>query len=705
MDEDAIKDLMGNITGAIEEFAESLNKLIKTSKKSSSVMHDETDKRIASASSFDSLNDVVRDTTDEQEDYLKVVEASIAVWGSMTSAVSTAATVLMDMTKSALGGEGFDMFKSMIDPISKMMESLGKVVGSVVGGMFKLGGDLPFIGGLFEGFGSAIEGAGEALGKMAAAAFKFVATLTLDAVEQLWNMFEGTASAGLLVANGMHEMLDSAKALNLTTQEYTKLIQNQTANLSEFGGSVAGGAKQLKAVAKASADHNQELRGLGISYQEQAEMTSEFMSSLQRTGQLTLMTTTQIADASFEYMKNLRIISALTGKTAENMKKDRDAALSNLAFQSKLAQMDPAIRKEMESALAGMPEGMQQAFKESVIFGKVMTDTGAIVSGASVYIEKFANSIANGETTFQDAFTNFRADLKENGPELRKNILGLAAAGMAELLGRGNVITSSINEFSESLLRQLAIAEGSLIDDVAKTGAAGKTAGESITSVIEMMDTQRELMHAILSEAEKRMGPLATILVGITKNVKSVFETVSKQVDSGAVSAGIESVKGMTEGIVTTIKEAMEKVSKTMDATFQLIKDITDSGPFKLLFGKESRAAGQDPGDETLSFDAVSGGAGKSKPFKQSIDELTQGRIDIVRNNKDRIAEEQERIDNSNKGETEYWFQNQAKGREESQKIIDNSKQMIEAMNKLILLQIKANSKLDKQIILIDGQH
>lgn len=584
---------MEAVNGIMQDLAAEIDKMAKLSKTASGAKTNEIKQLGKSSSSFDALNDSVRNSTDEQEAYNKVINASNEVWKGMKTTVSQTASVIADFGRDALNsGEGFSMFRSMIEPVSDLLAGAGKVLGGVVGGFMKLGKDIPFVGGALETFGEGVSLAGEAVGKLAAEAFKFIANLTLDSVEQLWSMFEGAAGAGMLVTGGLHEMHNQAMALNLTTAEYTKLIQNQADNLAQFGGSVADGAKRLKEVALAAGDHNQRLRQLGISYEEQAEQTAEFMSSLQRTGQLRAMSDQQIADQSFEYMKTLRVISALTGKTAEQMKEDRNAALQNLAFQAELAKMDPAIRVEMEKMLSGMPEGMEQAMKESIIFGEVLTDTGAIASGTAPLIEQLANSVKNGEATFDDAFQGFRDNLKDQAPQLRENLNSLAAAGMAELLGRGNAVTGSINKFSASLLKQLAIAEGAVEDQVAKT--AGVDVGDSVENIVSMMDTQRELMHTILLEAQERLPAVSDILKGLTENISEVF-TVAKETlgaggeyDLGKIGSDVMGTVGKTMNTFTNLaKSAMATVETAMTATTNMIASIRNSGTFQFLFGQD----------------------------------------------------------------------------------------------------------------------
>ena len=67
------------------------------------------------------------------------------------------------------------------------------------------------------------------------------------------------------------------------------------------------------------------------------------------------MSDQQLALQSAEYLKNLKAISSLTGKTVDEMKAEQKAAQNNLAFRNKLATMDADQQKEVMAAMAAVP--------------------------------------------------------------------------------------------------------------------------------------------------------------------------------------------------------------------------------------------------------------------------------------------------------------------------------------------------------------
>jgi hypothetical protein len=138
-----IMESKDDLKAADAELRDSLLKTAKEYDKHATSAKKEAAARRKSAGSFDDLNDTMRDSIDEQEEYNEVVEASQAIWNTMTGAVTRTADVLEAMSKDLMGGEGLGMFRKLIEPIGDLLEGMGKVMGDVVGGLIKMGGVIP----------------------------------------------------------------------------------------------------------------------------------------------------------------------------------------------------------------------------------------------------------------------------------------------------------------------------------------------------------------------------------------------------------------------------------------------------------------------------------------------------------------------------------------------------------------------------------
>jgi len=570
---------IGDNTAATQMLARNLKAGGKKAGESLSNLGDTVDDGI---DSFDAMTDQVRNTEDELASLNYAADRVADAWDGVIETSMAVTQAFANTTKDILAnGESFGVMRSFIDPLADAMGMVIKGLGEVTAGAVGLGAAIPLVGGGFEGLANTIRGLSKIAAEVVTKLVKFGANLVIGGIEQLWGMFESAASAGVLFVNGLQEMNEQRGNLSLTTQEYTDVIKSNRNALTLLGGSVGEGAKRLAAVGKESKIFNEELRAMGITYKEQAENTAEFMASLNRSGQLRLMNDKQIAEASAEYQKNLAVMSSLTGKTIDTMKQERDEALKNMAFQAKLAKMDPAVRTEMEAALVSMPAGMQQAFKESVIFGKVMTDTGAIVSGASKYIEEFANSVASGAKTNKDAFQDFRNQIKENAPELRKRLGDLAAAGMAELLGSGNAVTKSINDFASALYNEITRAESGYSGAVDAMLSTGEKQEKSVKLILSGLDAQREMQDKMLKIIEEDALPAAGAmfkLISETMN-EGLGDFIAFLKDPKAVAKKLE--EQVTEMTIPTGKFG-DAVDKTIVALAGFNKGMEDAVGFDM---------------------------------------------------------------------------------------------------------------------------
>jgi len=559
---------MGVQSKAIDAFIKIMGKQVTAAKKSAGV------ESKLSGDSMTALLENLDDLADEMSTFDRAVENSAKVWGKFTTHVSGAAQAMGSFIDDiAASGDGLGMFKSFIKPATDMIEGLANAAGSLMEGMGDLLSKLGPVGTMFGSVAAKGGEAVKAMGKVAAGLVGFAANLLLSNVEQLWDMFSSVTSAGVLFANGLTEMNQQREMMLLTTKEYSELMKNAGSDLLVFGGSLAKGAKELAKVTRANASHRTELAALGITYQEQAEQTADFMAMMSRTAQLRTLSDQQIADQSYEYMKSLKVISALTGKTADEMKAERDEAAGNLAFQAKLATLSAKQAQEVTAAMRGVPKEMQAAFKESVVFGKVMTDVGAITTGAAGHIEKFASAVMRGEQSAIEGLDSFKNGLRDAGPELMRRTLELQATGMAAMVGAGSPTIEAINSFGSAFIGELAAARKYVAGDAqaaAKAGITGQKGGTG--DLINTMQVQRDIQNDLMKMTVNNMPKIASGMKIIADTTKWALEKAMEHgFDPAALALELfnaavpDDIKADLVNIYTTGADALETVGEYKD--------------------------------------------------------------------------------------------------------------------------------------------
>jgi len=575
-----LKELAEDSNDATKEFLESLtNTIEKKFKYDNSFFKDIADD---AETSFDDLAKQVNTLDQDMEHYRQVQQQVTAVMRDYHNLINQSISATASFVSSVSGGsESMSTFSSFIQPMGTAIElaisSVGLLTKGILGSVAEFG---VFEDGLNK-LGKLSAETAKLLGKAASEAFKFAANIALSSIDKMWGMFTTATEAGLLYAGGMRKMVGQLQDLNLTMDQYATFVKSNTDLLAKFGGTISGGMDKMHAVMQLYGNQADLMREYGISYEEQAERTAEFLLLMERAGQARALSDRQISNMSLEYMKNLKVISALTGKSADQMKKERDEAMQNLAWQAKIREMarvDPEAANRLNVALSNIPEGLQQAFKESVLFGKVMTDVGAITSGVAPDIENFARAVVNGNDTVENEYMSFVSGLRDKSSEIMQNLDQLLVVGLAEMLGKGSGVTKSINDFAFSLTDVLSasrnLAEAKRLE--ADLVTQGKTTGSEGVSqtVAKMRDITVEAAKLTLTN----IRTITSLTDAMAESIRSSMRVLNPATRDAEMARIKENVGGMMDD--TGMNSLASTFSNLESAILPL---IGTAGAFSLL--------------------------------------------------------------------------------------------------------------------------
>jgi formylmethanofuran dehydrogenase subunit E-like metal-binding protein len=104
-----------------------------------------------------------------------------------------------------------------------------------------------------------------------------------------------------------------------------------------------------------------------------------------------------IARATDQYATNLRTISAITGEDAKKKMEDARKASANVAFREKMMELEktsPGIYQKYLEATATMTDQQRQNVQETLVFGSVINETGAIMDASSNALSNLTKTTA-----------------------------------------------------------------------------------------------------------------------------------------------------------------------------------------------------------------------------------------------------------------------------------------------------------------------
>ena len=364
-------------------------------------------------------------------------------------------------------------------------------------------------------------GAGVAISSMSEAASavgKFIVGYMIKQLDLTVDAFNKTSAAGALFSNGMTGMVNSATDAGLTVQQFGDVISKNSTMLAQSGFGVGQAARLMGEVGanmrKSGITTN--LLKLGYGFQEQAELTAQVMSDLRTANSTILKDPAGIARATDQYATNLRVIASITGEDAKKKMDEARKASANVAFREKMMELEkehPGIYQRYLEASASMTAQQQQNVQESVVFGTVINETGAIMDASS-------SALSNLTKTTADSIKDGTLDVKTNQQaqadalkEFRDNLKDVSAIGMAGMAGQLKEVNTALSEVvlaSDRITKEGVIAAQ---DNADKQKVANDKLTKSVVSAAEQaQEMARQLQEMVLPQLANFAAYSAAIL-------------------------------------------------------------------------------------------------------------------------------------------------------------------------------------------------
>ena len=349
--------------------------------------------------------------------------------------------------------------------------------------------------------------------------------------ENLVKTFNAANSAGAIFVGGMQQFRNTAVAAGLTQVQLSKAIAENAENLRRFGGTTGGALGRYAAANKLVMDQfGKQLMALGMSVDDIAGGTAQYMGILGLAGNTQKMTADQIATDTYSWLKNIRAISAFTGEDAKRAKERADKAIAQTQVYAQLQEEAAGNPKKLaqlikgfESQLMALTENEQLAFMQQratgvssdKTFRTADAETGGMLQSR---IDK-AVELSKTETD-AEKFMDFS---KKNAKALSDQIYTKGGTGQASLLG-GKY--SPVEELKAAVGRQMLIQQG-ILENTNKTVASAANTQDKLTlgvsqGMIEWQNKQIEI-------AQKLDKPLSNFVDEMNDHIIPALEEALRQ--------------------------------------------------------------------------------------------------------------------------------------------------------------------------------
>lgn len=441
--EDAMQDLIAAVQGQAKSQKVNTDELQDNLDDASSGLDEFSDELSTAARSQDRLNKRIIDLTDRTESITK---------GFLNTTRSTSS-------------------------MSDMVENAGEIVSGLAGG---LAGLVPFIGEGTARLAEAATQAGFALLGMA-----------VGAIESFQSLNRSIMDSGTLLDGGFSGFAAAANEAGMPITAFGEAILANTNRLRLMAGGAPGGLAKLaggfRALNEATDENMEQLYALGFNQTEVAAGMANVAIAAQRAGRN--LNNEQLAAGTFDYLRNLRELSRLTGVSAEEAMAQVEANRANLFVQNQLMDLAPAQRAAAEDFVAAMERSGLGPLTDFAMTGQFLNQETALMatrmgplsdimrqyfldleSGADpeAAMERFNRNVAINEDAINAAIQeNARTfgltrELAEQFGFLGEG--GLAIQRMIEAVDQGTDPLGGVGETSENLSITMGSLQKAVLD-------------------------------------------------------------------------------------------------------------------------------------------------------------------------------------------------------------------------------------------------
>lgn len=405
----------------------------------------------------------------------------------------------IDKAKNTLSSGAMNVADSIANSSGKFSD-LNAVIDISTGLFSSVLNIIPVVG---DGLGELIEGFGD---------FRKSLNEVSDTVTGFVMDFQKIGMDG---STSILELSSQALQSRINLEILSKVMRDNTQGFTALFGNIDAGAQSFLRMQKllVSGPGASKLEKFGMTVDEVAEFLGEFVEVRKRTNLLVGRDEVQIANATFDLAKNMRILKEFTGEDIDEQRKALIDLARNEAFMARIRQLQREGRtQEAERILqfvgmlkqSGMDQAADMFIDKFSIFGEtVSTETALmetmfreaggindivnkVISGNQDILDIYGEFIAKGKRVVDSGNTDFLAQLGFADPSSPIAVIAQEFGKFAPYVGDVATFLENAKQNADNIDADMNATNKSLLD-----GAA------------ELDRIMKEIMNTIVQNSDK----------------------------------------------------------------------------------------------------------------------------------------------------------------------------------------------------------
>ena len=410
--------------------------------------------------------------------------------------------------------------KNYTENLNNSFKRLGTSIGNLAGNMAKgatgaaqytdtLGDAAGLAASALSRFGLAGKGAGLILKGMGESA-----KLVGSQADSVYKSFQELSKSGMSTAGGMSTVFNNMQKLGYSVEElgnFNAIVGKNSETLSSFGATAGQGLAAFAGVANEikNSQIGFEFRNMGMSVDDINTGIAGFLKMQTLNGSRAKLTNDQLQEGSQRYIRELNLLSKLTGQSNEKLLQNREEMLAQERFaglkyelQQRIDSNDKAdseIAKRQLEQINLTYEGLGKFGKEAQT-GFINSLTGTVSDANAKFLRTMPEAFALSQEPVIDS----------------NKILGAAARNAATYMDNFGTAAAKIGASGDfglavqDLMKGLAFSKLSFEERVKEAEKNRIVTDESTTAMTKLIDTQKNTtiqLQAMANAAFKNVVP------------------------------------------------------------------------------------------------------------------------------------------------------------------------------------------------------
>jgi len=395
-------------------------------------------------------------------------------------------------------------------------------------------------------------------------------------IEKQVSQYQVLSKSGVHFNGSLESMLTASTAAGLSIKEMTGLVASNSELLAGFGGTVEHGAQlflsNLKEINSQNNRFGTQLRNIGLTHEEIGEAMMMTQRMAMMSGKQNAASDALIQQRTAEYAKDLDLLSKLTGKSNDALKKEQAALQRQGDFRAKTMGMEVDMQKAMMNAASEADaSGIGDLFKDMMIRGFPSEDQAQLAgmfSNSMGIMKQMKAAQDAGRTEEYNALKSqlAAAAAKDRSANKELAILGgtnSATAAVAESYAKTSEAMIGVQaqyERGEITLSQLQgkfqqMREQALNEQIKQGGMVAK--GGTISK-----DAEQMVLQSALRGQEAMIRAATKVQADVTKQVYQEFMgPLFKDLTQRAMDPNFKMIDPITDTIMKPLQAAKDYIT------------------------------------------------------------------------------------------------------------------------------------------------